>query len=42
MNPYGVTSSVLDPLTGLSFLALIVGIGGSAVSLDRQVPPRDG
>ncbi len=33
MNPYGVTSSVLDPLTGLSFLALIVGIGGSAVSL---------
>jgi hypothetical protein len=33
MNPYGVTSSVVDPLTGLSFLALIVGIGGSAVSL---------
>ena len=33
MNPYGVTSSVLDPLTGLSFLAMIVGIGGSAASL---------
>jgi hypothetical protein len=33
MNPYGVDSSVLDPLTGLSFLALIVGIGGSAASL---------
>jgi hypothetical protein len=33
MNPYGVTSSVLDALTGLSFLAMIVGIGGSAVSL---------
>jgi hypothetical protein len=33
MNPYGVTSSVLDPLTGLSFLILIVGIGGSAASL---------
>ena len=33
MNPYGVTSSVLDPFTGLSFLAMIVGIGGSAVSL---------
>jgi hypothetical protein len=33
MNPYGVSSSVLDPLTGLSFLVLIVGIGGSAASL---------
>ncbi len=33
MNPYGVTSSVLDPLTGLSFLAMLVGIGGSAASL---------
>jgi hypothetical protein len=33
MNPYGVTSSLLDPLTGLSFLVLIVGIGGSAASL---------
>jgi hypothetical protein len=33
MNPYGVTSSALDPLTGVSFLAMIVGIGGSAVSL---------
>jgi hypothetical protein len=33
MNPYGVTSSALDPLTGLSFLAMIVGIGGSAASL---------
>ncbi len=28
-----MTSSVLDPFTGLSFLAMIVGIGGSAVSL---------
>jgi hypothetical protein len=33
MNPYGVTSSVVDGLTGLSFLAMIVGIGGSAASL---------
>ena len=33
MNPYGVTSPVLDPLTGLSFLALLVGIVGSAASL---------
>jgi hypothetical protein len=33
MNPYGVTSSLLDPFTALSFLAMIVGIGGSAVSL---------
>jgi hypothetical protein len=33
MNPYGVSSSALDPLTGLSFLAMIVGIVGSAASL---------
>jgi hypothetical protein len=33
VNPYGVSSSVLDPLTGLGFLLLIIGIAGSAGSL---------
>jgi len=33
VNPYGVNSSVLDPLMGLAFLLLLVGIGGSAASL---------
>ncbi len=32
-NPYGVSSSVIDPLTGLSFLLLLVGLGGSSASL---------
>jgi hypothetical protein len=32
-NPFGVDSPVLDPLTGLSFLLIIVGVVGSAASL---------
>jgi hypothetical protein len=32
-NPFAIDSSVLDPLTGLSFLLLIVGIAGSAASV---------
>jgi hypothetical protein len=32
-NPYGVDSSVLDPLTGLSFLLIAVGVAGSSASL---------
>jgi hypothetical protein len=32
-NPFGVTSSVLDPLTGLSFLLILVAIVGSSASL---------
>ncbi len=33
INPYGVTSSVLDPFTALAFFLMLVGIGGSAASL---------
>jgi hypothetical protein len=32
-NPYGVASSVIDPLTALSFLVLLIGIAGSSASL---------
>jgi hypothetical protein len=32
-NPYGVHTSVLDPLTGLSVLLIAVGVAGSAASL---------
>jgi hypothetical protein len=32
-NPVGVTAGWLDPVTGLSWLALVVGVGGSAASL---------
>jgi hypothetical protein len=32
-NPYAVDSRVLDPLTGLSFLTLLIAIVGSSVSL---------
>jgi hypothetical protein len=32
-NPYGVQTSALDPLNGLSLLLLAVGIAGSAASL---------
>jgi hypothetical protein len=32
-NPFGIDSSVIDPLTGLAFLLTIVGIAGSAASL---------
>ena len=32
-NPYGVDSSLIDPLTGLSFLVLVIGIVGSSASL---------
>ena len=32
-NPYAVDSPVLDPLAGLSFLLVLIGIVGSAVSL---------
>ncbi len=32
-NPYGWASPLIDPLTGLAFLLLLGGIGGSAVSL---------
>jgi hypothetical protein len=33
MNPFGVTSPLLDPLRGLLTLVLLVGIAGSAASL---------
>ena len=33
MNPYGVHSPVLSPLTGLSFLLMVVGVAGSSASL---------
>jgi hypothetical protein len=32
-NPYGVHSPVLTPLTGLSFLLMVVGVAGSSASL---------
>jgi hypothetical protein len=32
-NPYGIESALLDPLTGLAFLTLLIGIVGSSVSL---------
>ena len=32
-NPYGIHSPVLSPLTGLSFLLMIVGVAGSSASL---------
>jgi hypothetical protein len=32
-NPYAVHSPLLDPLTGLAFLALVMGVFGSAASL---------
>jgi hypothetical protein len=32
-NPYGVDSGLLDPLTGLAFLTLVIGIAGSSASL---------
>ena len=32
-NPYAVDSPILDPLTGLSFLLILIGIVGSAASL---------
>jgi len=32
-NPYGIHTPVLDLATGLSFLLLVVGVGGSAASL---------
>jgi hypothetical protein len=32
-NPYGIDSALIDPLTGLSFLLTIAGIGGSVASL---------
>jgi hypothetical protein len=32
-NPYGVDSPLLDPLTGLSFLLLLIGMVGSSASL---------
>ncbi|MFL5870293.1 MAG: hypothetical protein ACJ75R_04375 [Solirubrobacterales bacterium] len=32
-NPYAVDSGVLDALTGLSVLALLIGVAGSAISL---------
>jgi hypothetical protein len=32
-NPYGIESALLDPLTGLAFLTLLIGIVGSSASL---------
>jgi hypothetical protein len=32
-NPYAVHTPLLDPLTGLAFLALVIGVFGSAASL---------
>jgi hypothetical protein len=32
-NPYGIETSLLDPLTGIAFLTLLIGIAGSAASL---------
>jgi hypothetical protein len=32
-NPYAVNTPLLDPLTGLAFLAMVLGIFGSAASL---------
>jgi hypothetical protein len=32
-NPYGIDSPLLDPLTGLAFVVLLIGIVGSAASL---------
>ncbi len=32
-NPYGIESDLLDPLTGLAFLTLLIGIVGSSASL---------
>jgi len=32
-NPYGIHTPVLDLVTGLSFLVLVVGVGGSTASL---------
>jgi MFS family permease len=33
MNPYGIESPLLDPLTGIAFLVLLMGIVGSSASL---------
>jgi MFS family permease len=32
-NPYGIESPLLDPLTGLAYLAILIGIAGSSASL---------
>jgi hypothetical protein len=32
-NPYGIESALIDPLTGLAFLTLLIGIVGSSASL---------
>jgi hypothetical protein len=32
-NPYGIESALLDPLTGLAFLTVLIGIAGSSASL---------
>jgi hypothetical protein len=32
-NPYGIESALLDPLTGLAFLTILIGIVGSSASL---------
>jgi hypothetical protein len=32
-NPYGIESALLDPLTGLAFFAVLIGIVGSSASL---------
>jgi MFS family permease len=32
-NPYGIKSALLDPLTGLAFLMILIGIVGSSASL---------
>jgi hypothetical protein len=32
-NPYGIESALLDPLTGLAFLMILIGIVGSSASL---------
>jgi hypothetical protein len=32
-NPYGIESGLLDPLTGLAFLLILIGIVGSSASL---------
>jgi hypothetical protein len=32
-NPYGIESALLDPLNGLAFLTILIGIAGSSASL---------